>query len=389
MVQYIICFWIVIMLWLPTVAQTASVPVFTSGSQGYKSYRIPAIVKAPNGDLLAFAEGRADGSDDFGNIDIVFKRSHNQGKTWGPLIVLVDYNNLQAGNPAPVVDLLDPNFPKGRIFLFYNTGNRTESEVRKGNGLREVWYKTSTDGGHVWSTPLNITLQVHRPNQPAINPAYNFKEDWRSYANTPGHGLQFNLPPYKGRMYIAANHSAGNPDSHSEDYAAHGFYSDDHGASFKISAVVPMPGSNESTAAELSNGALLLNCRNQKGDIKARIIALSKNGGELWDTVFFDHRLPDPVCEGSILNVGVQNRRNILAFCNAADTVNRNKLTLRISYDEGLSWSGTYLVDEGHDAASSDYTAYSDVVKIESHKIGVVYEKADYSTIVFTRITWK
>ncbi|MBL0200455.1 MAG: hypothetical protein IPP81_09960 [Chitinophagaceae bacterium] len=40
---------------------------------------------------------------------------------------------------APVVDLTDPAYTTGRIFLFYNTGNKHESDVRNGNGLREVW----------------------------------------------------------------------------------------------------------------------------------------------------------------------------------------------------------------------------------------------------------
>ena len=50
------------------------------------------------------------------------------------MITVVDYKDLQAGNPAPVADLTDPMYPQGRLFLFYNTGNNHENEVRKGNG---------------------------------------------------------------------------------------------------------------------------------------------------------------------------------------------------------------------------------------------------------------
>ncbi|MBL0200456.1 MAG: hypothetical protein IPP81_09965 [Chitinophagaceae bacterium] len=56
---------------------------------------------------------------------------------------------------------------------------------------------------------MNITLQTHRPKLPQINPAYNFTDDWRSYANTPGHAMQIETGKYKGRIYIAANHSEG------------------------------------------------------------------------------------------------------------------------------------------------------------------------------------
>src|SRR5687768_2122655 len=88
-------------------AQNA-VPVFISGEEGHKSYRIPAIIKLPNADLLAFAEGRVHGAGDFGDINIVVKRSVDKGKTWSRLQTVVDYDSLQAGNPAPVVDLTDP-----------------------------------------------------------------------------------------------------------------------------------------------------------------------------------------------------------------------------------------------------------------------------------------
>src|SRR5512133_1178309 len=177
--RYLLFFLTINILSLHLWARETSVPVFVSGTEGHKSYRIPAIIRLNNGDLLAFAEGRVNGAGDFGDINIVLKRSNDQGKTWSQLLTVVDYDKLQAGNPAPVLDLLDPNYPKGRIFLFYNTGNNNEGEVRKGNGLREVWYKTSVDEGRTWSEPVNITLQVHKPNQSNINPSYNFKADWR------------------------------------------------------------------------------------------------------------------------------------------------------------------------------------------------------------------
>ena len=224
----------------------------------------------PDGELLAFAEGRVNGSNDFGDINIVLKRSSDKGKSWGPISTVVDYDNLQAGNPAPVVDLTDPLFPEGRIFLFYNTGNNYESEVRKGKGYREVWYKTSSDGGNSWSDPVNITTQVHRPFQPEVNSAYNFREDWRSYANTPGHAIQVTNGLYRGRILVAANHSKGDPEKDWEDYAAHTYYTDDHGKTFRLGQTVQIPGSNEATAAEISGNGLILNARNQKGDIKSQ-----------------------------------------------------------------------------------------------------------------------
>jgi len=371
-------------------SQDKKVPVFVSGNDGFKSYRIPAIIKAPNNDLLAFCEGRVNSSSDFGNIDIVMKRSSDNGNTWSPIFIVANYDSLQAGNPAPVVDLTDPAFPKGKIYLFYNTGNNFESEVRKGLGVREVWYITSIDNGLTWSKGVNITTQSHRPNQIKFNPLYHFDEDWRSYANTPGHALQITSGLYKGRIYIPANHSVGEPQNHFNDYVAHGFYTDDHGLSFKLSESVNIPGSNESTAAELSNNGLLLNARNQNGEIKSRLIAISHNGGANWDTTYFDTQLPDPVCEGSILNIGLKNKKQVLAFVNAADTKNRNNLTLRISYDEGKTWAKNILVDAStEENQMANNSAYSDIVLLKKSNIGILYEKDNYSKIVFTVVDWE
>lgn len=359
--------------------------VFQSGEQGYHTFRIPAIIKISDGSLLAFCEGRANGSGDFGNIDIVMKRSNNQGKTWNDFSVVVNAGMLQAGNPAPVVDMLDPKFPNGRIFLFYNTGNNHEGEIRKGNGIREVWYKTSIDQGITWSEGINITQQVHFPFK---NDSIQSTGKWRSYANTPGHAIQFKAQLYKGRIYIPANHSEGEPKKDFSDYRAHGFYTDDHGKSFQVSTNVSIPGSNESTAAELDKGYLMMNSRNQRGDIKARIVSISSNGGETWDTSYFDYQLPDPVNEASILNVYTKKQKYVLAFCNAANTLKRDHLTLRISYDNGISWPVAIPIDSSDQKQKGDYTAYSDLVQLHKRSIGILYERDDYKQIVFVKRKW-
>lgn len=372
---------------LTSIAQDA-VPVFVSGEEGHKSYRIPAIVSLPNGDLLAIAEGRVNHAGDFGHINIVMKRSSDKGKTWSPLQIIASFDSLQAGNPAPVVDVTDPAYPKGRIFLFYNTGNNHEGEVRKGNGYREVWYRTSVDNGQTWSDPVNITTQVHRSNQPEANAKYNFAEDWRSYANTPGHAMQFSTGKYKGRIFVAANHSEGAPQNAFMDYKAHGFYTDDHGKTFHLSETVDLPGGNESTAAELSGSRLMMNSRNQRGDVRARIVSISSDGGATWDTTYFDSTLIDPVNQGSLLTVGKKKGKHILAFSNAAHTKRRDNLTLRISFDDGKTWAKSIVVDKSKDE-KGDYTAYSDLVKIDNNTIGILYERNGYTEIVFKTIDWR
>lgn len=364
------------------------VTVFKSGDDGYASYRIPAIVKNKNGDLLAFSEGRVDHSGDYGNVDIVYKISKDNGKTWGQLKVAADYDKLQAGNAAPVVDLLDPNYHKGRIFLFYNTGNNHEHEVRAGKGLRELWYITSTDGGESWSEAVNITSQGHRPKMPQLNLAYNFKEDWRAFANTPGHALQLDSGPYKGRLYIPSNHSEGNAKPAGKDYFANAYYSDDHGKTFKLAETIPFEGGNETMAAQVSATELYMNTRNQQGNVRSRIVSYSSDGGVTWDTTFYDKNLPDPVNQGATLSWR-KGKKYILAVSNAADEKHRDNLTLRLSNDKGKTWYFNKVIAKAPEGYKGSYSAYSDIVLLNKNTIGVYYEKDDYKTIVFIPVKIK
>lgn len=55
--------------------------VYSQGVDGYEVYRIPAIVKTQSNTLLAFAEARkARSNGDSGDIDLVVKRSSDNGK---------------------------------------------------------------------------------------------------------------------------------------------------------------------------------------------------------------------------------------------------------------------------------------------------------------------
>jgi sialidase-1 len=364
-------------------AQTKLNPVFKNGEQNYTCFRIPAIIKAPNNYLLAFAEARKQGCNDFGDIDLVMKTSADKGKTWSALKIVVDNDLLKAGNPAPVADLLDPKYPGGKIFLLYNTATTSEGDARKGIGVREIWYIASTDNGRTWSEPTNITTSVHKPLAPAYNASYNFSEDWRTNALTPGHALQIRTGVNKGRLFIAANHSAGTglDQDNVETNKAHCFYSDDHGSTWHLGATIEVPGGNESTAAELSDGSVLQNIRYKNSVDKYRLLAFSKNGGTSWDTSYVCKELPDPVCQGSSISFSHKGEHLVL-FSNAASQVKRENLTLRISKNNGRSWPVSYVVDSG-------VAAYSDIVQAGSNEIGVLYEKGSDGGIFYTSLSLK
>jgi len=225
--------------------------VFKNNTEGYVCYRVPAIVQASNKDLLVFIEARKNSCADGGNLDVGMKRSTDGGETWSDLQILVDRGDERAGNIAAVVDYLDPNYPEGRIFLIYHTSTAYRDKNNKSNRIHEIWYKTSVDNGHTWSKEVNITTSVHRPMAPDYDPNYNFPEDWRANVIGPAAGLQIKNGPNKGRLYVAAHHSVGSTTVLFSNQYSHGFYSDDHGKTWKVSLPIEMPYLDESTAAQL------------------------------------------------------------------------------------------------------------------------------------------
>ncbi|MBO0810799.1 MAG: exo-alpha-sialidase [Microlunatus sp.] len=78
------------------------VPYDPAGSR-YATFRIPALLAA-DGMLLAFCEGRLESSADTGPIDIVLRRSADQGRSWDDLRVVRPAVGMTRGNPVPVLD---------------------------------------------------------------------------------------------------------------------------------------------------------------------------------------------------------------------------------------------------------------------------------------------
>ena len=347
------------------VASPKVVPVFVNGTDGYTCFRIPAIVKTPDGTLLAFAEARLKSCADFGNVRIVMRTSRNQGRTWSALRTVADNDNLQAGNPAPAVDTQDARYPKGRVFLIYCTGNAPERDVLRGKGVRRVWYKTSADDGKTWSPPVEITTSVKLPS-------------WRAYGTGPGHALQIVGGRYSGRIVIPAYHSQTMPGSLAQNYVAHTFFSDNHGRSWTLGANVPIPGSNESTAAQIQSGGIVMNSRDQSGT-HLRILSFSNDGTRSWIKSSVAHDLIGPTCEGSMISVPVSGKGSVLLFSNPANTSLRWDLTVSASTDGGKTWPRHTLLYSGP-------SAYSDIALLQHHRLGILFERGNEGGIVF--FTW-
>jgi sialidase-1 len=395
--------------------------VFISGTNGYHTYRIPAIVLTTNQTILAFCEGRKNSRSDTGKIDLLLKRSTDGGKTWSPQQIIWSDADNACGNPAPVVDQIT-----GVIWLLmtWNLGGDGEREISNGTSkdTRRVFVTHSEDDGVTWSRPQEITTSVKKP-------------DWRWYATGPANGIQLTRGPesarpraqqrsgqpragnslepnshqipavpadghspqiaaprgegegivrqptsHRGRLVIPCNHTELNA-SKQPVSRSHVIYSDDQGKTWQLGGSDDEL-TNESTIVELADGSLMQNMRSYHKKNR-RAVASSSDGGATWTHVKLDETLIEPVCQGSILRYSwpENGNRSRILFSNPAST-KRENLTIRLSYDEAATWAISKVIHPGP-------SAYSCLTILPDKSIGCLFEcgeKSAYEKISLARI---
>lgn len=330
--------------------------VFVAGQNGYHTYRIPALAVTTKGTLLAFCEGRTNSRSDTDDINIVLRRSFDNGQTWTDMQVVADMGGDTIGNPCPVVDTAT-----GVIWLplCWNAIDGPESKIVLGQARRTVWLTKSTDDGKTWAPLVEITQQVKKP-------------EWRWYATGPGHGIRLT----SGRLLVPCDFSIGDPDQAYNYFGSHVIYSDDHGASWHIGGVIQGK-VNECAVAQLGDGRVYLNMRAYHGKNR-RAVAWSADEGLTWSDVKLDETLVEPVCQAGLVSLGGMR----LLFSNPA-SVKRENMTVRLSEDGGQTWSYARSLHAGP-------SAYSDLVVCADGGIGCLYERGNahpYEKITFAQLT--
>jgi sialidase-1 len=342
---------------LNTVAASAGLEqsdVFVAGADGYHTYRIPALIITTNGTVLAFCEGRKNSRSDSGDIDLLFKRSTDGGRTWSAQQVLWSDGTNTCGNPAPVVDRTTGSI---WLLMMWNNGVDKEDQINylKSRDTRRVFVSQSSDDGLRWTKPREITSSVKKP-------------DWGWYATGPVHGIQLERGTHRGRLVIPANHSTLTTSTQVVT-RSHIIFSDDHGQTWQMGGIEEDM-TNESTIVELSDGTLMHNMRSYHKKNR-RAVATSKDGGLTWSPVKLDETLIEPVCQASILRYAWPGpgQMSTILFSNPA-SVKREKMTVRLSYDEGATWPISKLLHAGP-------AAYSCLTILSDKSIGCLYERGD------------
>ena len=336
------------------------VDVFISGRDGYAAYRIPAIETAPDGSLLAFAEGRkynmADPGFEKQEIDLVMKRSVDRGATWSAMTIVEHAGERwSAANPCTLVDSKTHT-----VWLFYLRGRpgRNTYSARPGTDDVRILARTSRDNGITWSEPIDLTSATRDMSDP----------NWHCSVIGPGGGIQTR----RGRLLIPVWRYA--------PWGVCAAYSDDHGRTWKRGEFVPNVEGDECQLVELADGRILFDIRQQKGANRYR--ALSSDGGQTWSQPRRGETVT-PVCcaiQRLTRRPGGDNRNRLL--WTGPKGPDRRNLVARLSYDEGETFTREREIASG-------FAAYSDIALLKDKTAGILWERgetAGYQFISFTRL---
>ena len=310
-------------------------------------YRIPSIITATNGDLIAAIDERVPSCGDLKwsrDINIVIRKSSNNGKTWGKIEKIIDYPLGQsASDPSMILDK-----QTNTIFLFYNY-----MDLDNQKDIYYLKYISSNDNGKSWSKPVDITNQISKEN---------WKNDFKFI--TSGRGIQTK----KGTLlHCLVNLQKG----------THVFGSNDNGKTWFITETPTSPG-DESKIVELNDGSWMVNSRVNK--LGYRYSHVSNDDGKTWISKK-EESIIDPGCNGSLIRYS-HGEKNLLLLTNINNKKERKEIVLRYSIDEGKSWSNPKIIYNGE-------AAYSSMTVMENGNLGLFFEMDNYTKNVFTSISIK
>lgn len=343
--------------------------LFRSGDHGSKFYRIPALVTAADGSVVAVADRRHDSMGDLPNlIDIVLRRSTDNGLTWSDQVVIAQHTPDRGfGDAALVVDRTS-----GDLICIFASGcglwkSTAEHPI-------DVCMARSSDNGLTWSDIRYITPQIYGPecDNPAAAPISGL------FAAS-GRALQLR----DGTLaFVVAAHHTGEKWPPLYNYVC---ISENGGESWRLLPGTPGAYGDESKMVELADGSWLMSIRNPGQGY--RLYSLSHDRGRTWSKPAEWRELPDPACDGDIMRYSLRSegaRHDRLLHSIPADTTIRRNVSVAVSYDEGVTWPVRRSVWEGP-------SAYSSLTRLADGSIGLLSEVYNEAVggyeIWFSRLT--
>lgn len=334
------------------------------GIEGRDVHRIPSIVISTAGTVLAFCNRRIGSAADHGHdTHLVLRRSFDDGRTWGQTQVLYGVQGWAAGIGNAVV-----NRTSGTIMILYGR-SLTDPDVNERSmvaGTRMppphpdagTFMLRSEDDGATWSEE-RLTLE---PNALGL------------VGSTHGGGptVQLHYSPYEGRLVMPARVWTKRVFDLTRYPHNCAIYSDDGGQTWRTGGLV-QAGTGEACIVETVGGAICLNSR-QYHRLGRRGTAWSYDGGETFTHFGWDETLTDTLpsgCNASMIRYSdaVSGDRTRVLYAHPASNT-RERMTVRVSYDECRTWPVSRVIHEGP-------SAYSTLAVTNEGTVLCFYERGD------------
>lgn len=331
------------------------ISVFEMGEDGSRFYRIPSLVKAADGALVAIADKRGDALGDLPNIiTIVSKRSTDGGKTWSDMSVVAKGDTVAKCGYGDAVVIADE--VKGTLVAVFSGNNGLWHSNEE--SLIRTYTSTSYDSGKTWGELMDITDQVY---------GSIYGEGTRHGLFTgSGSGLQLKHGKHAGRLMLVV--AARNDASWGGTLSNYAVYSDDGGKTWHTSSNAACVDGDEAKVVELSDGNVLMSIRNRaKG---YRLFSLSTDGGETWSEPKLNETILDPACNGDIVAY-THDGKNLLIHSLPASPTTRENVTIYVSADNGKTWTPKRCIYKG-------YSAYSSLQVLEDGTLGIIVEEGKW-----------
>jgi len=323
----------------------------------FKSMRIPNIVVANDGSVLAFAKsGR------------LLRRSEDGGKTWDAA--------RQVGKDAGGSAIVDRN--TGDVIMY--------------GGGRHLW--RSRDHGKTWARQECVV----KPNAAG----HGTPDKMPLHTSCSESGITLRYGKHKGRLLMPARITPPKNNNAQEYWPYHyntAVYSDDGGKTWQTAYPV-QSGTGEGTLAELSNGDIYYNSRSHLSVDHRRRIAWSYDGGRMYtdwrvcDYLFevgrphyFKYgRKPSYGINAGLVRLPLDRTegKDVLIF-SIPDSKGgpRVRMTVWASFDRGRTWPMKRLVYKGP-------SAYSSLAAAPDGSIYLLFERGEkklYESIAVVRFT--
>ena len=321
--------------------------LFRPGDFDSQFFRIPAVITAKDGSLVAATDRRKQSNADLPeDIDIILYHSTDNGLSWRDPHFLA----LGAGKGKGFGDCaLAHTRDEGGLIAVY-AGGVGFWQSRPDEPLR-IYCRRSTDNGRTWSPAVDITRYLYGSDCP--DPV---RRQWWGAFCASGNGLLTST----GRIMFVAAVREGEAWS-ANDYV---FYSDDNGETWQCSQRACV-GGDEAKLVELRDGRILMSIRHQG----KRWFNISEDGGITWrDTVFTTNFPTAPACNGDMLRYDLPDGTDILLHSLPLGSERKN-VAVMLSFDDGKSWPlGKVVVPYS--------AAYSSLCLLPDGTIGMYVEEA-------------